>query len=120
MTTRRGHARTCTHRRDLDAVVYLQGDLTTTMPAEKGDIKAATFVVHGSKDPVAPKPDHDALEADLDGAEANWQTLDFGGACIRLWKKKTFRFKDCTKVINLTDKLSGRAVAPKASAALKS
>ena len=49
------------------------------MPAKKGDIKAAVFVIHGSKDPVAPKADRDALEAEMDGAGANWQMLDFGG-----------------------------------------
>jgi dienelactone hydrolase len=64
---------------NIDAVVCLHGDLATTMPAKKGDVKAAVFVIHGSKDPVAPKADRDALEAELDGAEANWQTLDFGG-----------------------------------------
>jgi dienelactone hydrolase len=63
----------------LDAVICLHGDLATTMPAKKGDIKCAVFVIHGSKDPVAPKADRDALEAELDGAEANWQMLDFGG-----------------------------------------
>jgi dienelactone hydrolase len=63
----------------LEAVVSLHGDLGTTMPAKKGDIKCAVFVIHGSKDPVAPKAERDALEAELDGAEANWQMLDFGG-----------------------------------------
>ncbi|HXF88967.1 MAG TPA: dienelactone hydrolase family protein [Xanthobacteraceae bacterium] len=64
---------------ELDAVVCLHGDLATTMPAKKGDIKAAIFVLHGSKDPVAPKEQRDALEAELDAAGANWQMLDFGG-----------------------------------------
>jgi dienelactone hydrolase len=64
---------------DLDAVVCLHGDLATTMPAKQGDIKAAVFVLHGSKDPVAPKADRDALEAEMDGVGANWQMLDFGG-----------------------------------------
>jgi dienelactone hydrolase len=64
---------------DLSAVVCLHGDLATTMPAKKGDIKAAVFVIHGSKDPVAPKSDRDALEAEMDSAEVNWQVLDFGG-----------------------------------------
>jgi len=64
---------------DLNAVVSLHGDLGTTMPAKKGDIKAAVFVIHGSKDPVAPKKDRDALEDELDGSGANWQMLDFGG-----------------------------------------
>jgi dienelactone hydrolase len=63
----------------LDAAVCLHGHLQTTMPAKKGDIKAAVFVIHGTKDPVAPKADRDALEAEMDGAGANWQLLDFGG-----------------------------------------
>jgi dienelactone hydrolase len=64
---------------DVNAAVCLHGDLATTMPAKKGDIKSAVFVLHGSKDPVAPKKDRDALEAELDATGANWQMLDFGG-----------------------------------------
>ena len=64
---------------DIDAAICLHGDLVTTMPAKKGDIKANVFVIHGSKDPVAPKKDRDALENELDAAGANWQMLDFGG-----------------------------------------
>ena len=64
---------------DIDAVVCLHGDLATTMPAKKGDIKAAVFVIHGSKDPVAPKKDRDVLEEELESTGANWQMLDFGG-----------------------------------------
>ena len=64
---------------DLDAVVCLHGDLATTMPGQKGDFKAAVFVIHGSKDPISGKADRSALEDELDGAEANWQMLDFGG-----------------------------------------
>ena len=64
---------------DLDAVVCLHGDLITTVPAKKGDIKAAVFVIHGSKDPVGPKADRDTLEAELDASGCNWQMLDFGG-----------------------------------------
>jgi dienelactone hydrolase len=64
---------------DIDAVVCLHGDLATTMPAKNGGVKAAVFVIHGSKDPVAPKADRDQLEAEMDGAGANWQLLDFGG-----------------------------------------
>jgi len=63
---------------DVAAVVCLHGDLVTTMPAKKGDIRSAVFVIHGSKDPVAPKADRDALEAELDASGANWQMLDFG------------------------------------------
>ncbi len=64
---------------DLDAVVCLHGDLATTMPAKKGEVKAAIFVIHGSKDPVSGMADRNALEQELDDAGANWQMLDFGG-----------------------------------------
>jgi dienelactone hydrolase len=64
---------------DVNAVICLHGDLQTTMPARPGDIRAAVFVIHGSKDPVAPKADRDALETEMDAAGANWQMLDFGG-----------------------------------------
>ena len=64
---------------NLDAVVCLHGDLATSMPAKSGDVKAAVFVIHGSKDPVSGKADRSALEDELDAAGANWQMLDFGG-----------------------------------------
>jgi dienelactone hydrolase len=63
---------------DVAAVVCLHGDLVTTMPAKQGDIRSAVVVIHGSKDPVAPKADRDALEAELDATGAHWQMLDFG------------------------------------------
>ena len=74
---------------DLNAVVCLHGDLATTMPAKAGDIKAAVFVLHGSKDPVAPKADRDALEAEMDGVDANWQMLDFGGRVHSFTEEET-------------------------------
>lgn len=64
---------------EFDAAVCVHGDLAGSIPARKGDIKAALFIFHGSKDPIAPKTDRDALEAELDAAEAKWQMLDFGG-----------------------------------------
>lgn len=64
---------------DLDAVVCLHGDLANAIPAKKGDIKPALFIIHGSKDPISPKEERDALEAELDAAEAKWQMLNFGG-----------------------------------------
>lgn len=64
---------------DVDAVVCVHGDLAGSLPAKKGDIKAALLIIHGSKDPIAPKADRDALEVELDAAEAKWQMLNFGG-----------------------------------------
>lgn len=64
---------------DVQAVICLHGDLLTSMPAKLGDIKAAVCIMHGSKDPVVPKKDRDAIEAELEASGAKWQMLVFGG-----------------------------------------
>jgi len=64
---------------DLQAVVCLHGDLDTPMSAKAGDVRAALLVLHGSNDPVSPKSQRDAFEAEMDAAGANWQMLTFGG-----------------------------------------
>ena len=64
---------------DLKAVICLHGDLRTPLPAKRGDIKAALCIVHGSKDPVVPKADRDAFEAEMEASGAKWQMLVFGG-----------------------------------------
>jgi dienelactone hydrolase len=64
---------------DLHAVVAIHSDLKTKGPARKGDIKAAVLAIHGAPDPVAPKADRDAFEAEMDAAAAKWQMLVFGG-----------------------------------------
>mgnify|MGYP003342963284 CR=1 FL=1 len=61
------------------AVVSMHGNLTTGMPAKAGEVKAAVLVVHGADDPIAPKSDRDALEAEMRAAGANWTILAFGG-----------------------------------------
>ena len=64
---------------DVKAVVSLHGDLTTTMPAKAGDIKAAVCIIHGASDPVVPKKDRDTIEAEMEASAAKWQMLVFGG-----------------------------------------
>ena len=64
---------------DVAAVVSMHGTLATTMPAKKGEVKAAVLVVHGAADPISPKADRDALEAEMDAAGATWAMLNFGG-----------------------------------------
>ena len=63
----------------VQAAVCLHGDLTTPRPATPGSIRSAILVLHGAKDPVAPKAERDALEAEMDAAGAHWQMLTFGG-----------------------------------------
>lgn len=64
---------------DVAAVVTMHGNLKTSLEAKPGEVKAAVLVVHGADDPIAPKGDRDALEAEMRAAGANWTILAFGG-----------------------------------------
>src|SRR6266568_914022 len=44
-----------------------------------GDVKAAVLAVHGAADPIAPKAERDAFEAEMTEAGARWALLTFGG-----------------------------------------
>src|SRR5262245_40319369 len=63
---------------DVQAVVSMHGTLITPQPAKQGDIKAAVLAVHGAADPVAPKAERDAFEAEMTNAGARWALLTFG------------------------------------------
>jgi dienelactone hydrolase len=64
---------------DIAAAVSIHGDLKTTQPAAKGAVKAKLLVAHGAPDPIVPKADRDAFEAEMDAAGAKWQMLVFSG-----------------------------------------
>jgi dienelactone hydrolase len=64
---------------DIAAAVSIHGDLKTAAAAKKGAVKAALLVAHGAPDPVVPKADRDAFEAEMDAAGAKWQMLVFSG-----------------------------------------
>jgi dienelactone hydrolase len=64
---------------DLHAAVSIHGDLKTALPAAHGAVKAALLAIHGVPDPVVPKADRDAFEAEMDAAGAKWQMLVFSG-----------------------------------------
>jgi dienelactone hydrolase len=64
---------------DLAAAVSIHGDLKTAAPAKPGAVKAALLVTHGAPDPVVPKADRDAFEAEMDAAGAKWEMLVFSG-----------------------------------------
>jgi dienelactone hydrolase len=63
---------------DVQAVVSMHGTLATPEPAKRGDIKAAVLAVHGAADPVAPKAERDAFEAEMTQAQARWALMIFG------------------------------------------
>ena len=49
-------------------------------PGTKCAIKGRVLAIHGSADPVTPKPQIDALEAELSEAKVDWQLMMFGNA----------------------------------------
>jgi dienelactone hydrolase len=66
---------------DFKAVVVLH--VTNPNPVVAGtpcNIKGRVLAIHGSADPVTPKPMIDALEEELTKAKVDWQLMMFGGA----------------------------------------
>ncbi len=57
--------------------------VTNPNPVKPGtpcNIKGRVLAIHGSADPVTPKPMMDAFEAELTQAKVDWQVMMFGGA----------------------------------------
>jgi dienelactone hydrolase len=44
------------------------------------NIKGRVLAIHGSADPITPKPMMDALQDELATAKVDWQVMMFGGA----------------------------------------
>jgi dienelactone hydrolase len=49
-------------------------------PGTPCNIKGRVLAIHGSADPVTPKPMMDAFEAEMTAAKVDWQVMMFGGA----------------------------------------
>ena len=66
---------------DFKATVVLH--VTNPNPVVPGtpcNIKGRVLAIHGSADPVTPKPMMDAFEEELTKAKVDWQVMMFGGA----------------------------------------
>lgn len=63
--------------RDIKGVVSFHGTLTTPNPADAKNIKAKVLVLHGAVDPVSPKAQRDAIEAELTAAGVDYQIVAF-------------------------------------------
>ncbi|MGA2891904.1 MAG: dienelactone hydrolase family protein [Xanthobacteraceae bacterium] len=66
---------------DFSALVVFH--VTNPNPVVAGtpcNIKGRVLAIHGSADPITPKPMMDALEEELTKAEVDWQVMMFGGA----------------------------------------
>lgn len=62
--------------RAVGGVVTFHGDLATKEPGGQ-NVKAKILVLHGANDPVVPKADRDAFEAEMTPAKVDYQMVVF-------------------------------------------
>jgi len=61
-------------------VVFHVTNPNPVVPGTPCNIKGRVLAVHGSADPVTPKPMMDAFEEEMTNAKVDWQVMMFGGA----------------------------------------
>jgi len=61
-------------------VVFHVTNPNPVIPGTPCNIKGRVLAIHGSADPITPKPMMDALEEELTKAKVDWQVMMFGGA----------------------------------------
>ena len=61
-------------------VVFHVTNPNPVVPGTPCNIKGRVLALHGSADPVTPKPMMDTFEAELTKAKVDWQVMMFGGA----------------------------------------
>ena len=62
------------------AAVSFHGTLDTPNAADANNIKGKVLVLHGAADPLVPKEQLPAFEAEMDAANVDWQLVSYGGA----------------------------------------
>lgn len=65
---------------DIDGVVSFHGGLDSPSPEDGQNIKAKVLICHGADDPFVPKDDIQAMLAEFDAADVNWQMNIYSGA----------------------------------------
>ncbi|MFP4053293.1 MAG: dienelactone hydrolase family protein [Phycisphaerae bacterium] len=65
---------------ELQAVVSFHGGLSTSQPADKGDLEAQVLVLHGGADPHVPDEELLAFMKEMRKADATWQVNIYGDA----------------------------------------
>ena len=61
-------------------VVFHVTNPNPVVPGTPCNIKGRVLAIHGSADPITPKPMMDAFEDELTKAKVDWQVMMFGGA----------------------------------------
>jgi dienelactone hydrolase len=65
---------------DLKGVATFHGNLATSMPAKKGELKAPLLVMNGGDDKFISHELVDKFQDEMRAAGADWQFVNFGGA----------------------------------------
>lgn len=76
---------------DLDAVVSFHGELGTSSPAKKGEVKAKVLVLNGEADPFTPAQKIADFKAEMKAAGVDYKFVNYPGA------KHSFTNKDADK-----------------------
>ena len=64
----------------LKAAVSFHGTLDTPNVNDAKNIKGSVLVLHGAADPLVPREQLPAFEAEMNAAGLDWQLLSYGGA----------------------------------------
>ena len=65
---------------DIGGVVSFHGNLSTTMPARAGDVKASLLVLNGADDSYVPLEQITGFQKEMTEAKADWQFVNYSGA----------------------------------------
>ncbi|MBW8366289.1 MAG: dienelactone hydrolase family protein [Arenimonas sp.] len=65
---------------DIAGVVSFHGNLSTTIPAKPGDVKASLLVLNGADDTYVPAEQISTFQKEMTDAQADWQFVNYSGA----------------------------------------
>ena len=65
---------------DIAGVVSFHGNLSTTIPAKAGDVKASLLVLNGADDTYVPAEQISTFQKEMTDAKADWQFVNYSGA----------------------------------------
>lgn len=65
---------------EIAGVVSFHGNLATDMPAQRGELKARVLALNGADDSYVPAAQIDGFTKEMQGAGADWQFVNLGGA----------------------------------------
>ncbi|MFJ2445980.1 dienelactone hydrolase family protein [Pseudomonas sp. NPDC087626] len=87
------------------AAVSFHGTLDTPDASDANNIKGSVLVLHGASDPLVPKEQLPAFEAEMNAAGVDWQLLSYGGA----FHSFTDRHANVPGMMMYDAKVAGRA-----------